>query len=101
MLKWADYLVSGVKHNPRTGSIIELEIRPDLGTGVGGAQRVSRSWVTNAIESGITFVTVYLSGGTFHRGEPVRVVQVGWHKYLRTDPNGLSADNLGSLPEVA
>lgn len=101
MSKWADYLVSGVKHDSRMGSIVELEVQRDLGSEVGSPQRASRSWVVNAIESGVTFVTVYRSNGKFHRGEDVRVIQIGWYKYLRTDPNGIGADNLGSLPEVA
>jgi hypothetical protein len=101
MSKWADYLVTGVKHDFRTGSIVEFEVRPDLGSQVGGPLRASRSWVVNAIESGVTFVTVYSQNGKFHRGEDVRVVKIGLQKYLRTDPNGVGVDNLGSLPEVA
>lgn len=99
MTKWADYGICRVKYNHGHTAIVEVEVRADNGASIGEPQRFARQSVVDAIERGITFVTIYARDGQWTRGDDVRVVRVGMEKYLRTDRNSVRADNLGSLPE--
>ena len=99
MAKWADFGISRVKYNRDRTAIVEVEALPDLGETFGNPQKVSRTQVVAAIETGRTFVTIYSRDGKLTKGEDVRVVTVLGQKYIRTDNNSTRADNLGSLPE--
>jgi hypothetical protein len=100
MSKWADYGVFRVKYDNDHTKIVEVEVRPDLGTSFGDARKMRRQDVVSAIdEQKKAFVTVYLKDNQNKKGEDVRTVSVGNEKYLRTDNNSTRADNLGSLPE--
>lgn len=60
----------------------------------------SKNAVVNDIENGSTVKTKYKSGYTWIEGETVRVyTDDSGYKYLRTDNNKISKDNLGNLPE--
>ena len=102
MEKWADYAVTGVKHEHRHGhgAIIELEIRADNGKSLASPERVTRLSVVNAILRGVTFVTSYRRGDKWERGADVRVIEIHGEHFLRTDRDRIRADNLGELPEL-
>lgn len=99
MAKWADFGIFRVKYNRDRTAIVEVEARSDLAETFGDPQRVPRAGVVAAIEMGRTFVTIYSRDRKLTKGEDVRVVTVLGQKYIRTDNNSTTADNLGSLPE--
>lgn len=101
MAKWADYIITAVGYDRNETHIVEVEIRPDTGTDIGGPARVTRQEVVDAIQRDVTFVTAYVRSGKWHRGEDVRVVDIGGVWYLRTDRNRIRADNLGALPRLS
>ena len=102
MEKWADYAITGVKHEFRHGhgAIIEVESRADNGNALASPERVARLRVVNAIRRGVTFVTAYRNGDKWERGADVRVIEIHGEYFLRTDRDRIRADNLGELPEL-
>lgn len=99
MSKWADYCIVAVKYGHDRSSIVEVKAKPDNGSTLGSEIRVARSQVVSAIGTGTSFVTAYVQGGNYVKGEDVRVVHVGYENFIRTDANARRADNLGNLPE--
>lgn len=91
--------VTGVKYNGST--IAEVEVRGDGGGVMGLPTRATRRQVIAAIDSGVTYTTAYQQGGKWIRGEAVRVVALGYERFLRTDSNGVQGDNMGNLPRLA
>lgn len=60
----------------------------------------SKTDVINSIEKdNRTYMTITIENGTWYKGSDVHVVTTIWGKYLRTDQNSTSEDNLGNLPE--
>lgn len=92
--------ITGVKYNGG-GVIAEVEFRTDSGGVMGFPTRATRQQVILGIESGAQYTTAYQQAGRWIRGESVRVVAVGYERFLRTDSNAVRADNLGNLPRVA
>ncbi|MFO0683943.1 MAG: DUF3892 domain-containing protein [Sandaracinus sp.] len=88
-----------MKYNGGT-TIAEVEVRVDIGNVMGLPTRVSRQQVVAGIDRGSSYVTAFQQMGKWVRGEDVRVVSVGYERFLRTDRNAVSADNLGSLPRI-
>ncbi len=91
--------ITGVKYNGGS-TIAEVEVRVDDGSVMGTPTRASRQQVVAAIDHGSSYTTAFQQAGKWVRGEDVRVVTVGYQRFLRTDRNAVSADNLGSLPQV-
>lgn len=91
--------ITGVKYNGG-GVIAEVEVRSDSGGVMGVPTRASRQHVIVAIGAGTQYTTAYQQTGRWVRGETVRVVAVGYERFLRTDQNAMRADNLGNLPRV-
>jgi hypothetical protein len=100
--KWADFTITAVKYHPRRTAIAEVEIRSDNGAQLGAPQRASRQAVIDVIDRGQTCVTAFRTAdGKFHRGEDVRVVNTPHGRFIRTDRDGILADNLNNLPEYS
>lgn len=100
MAKWADYCISRVRYNAEHSHIIKVEALADLGETLGSAQEMTRNDVISAIGNGKTFVTVTRNtAGNFAKGKDVHIITVNGVKYLRTDQNQRTADNLENLPE--
>jgi hypothetical protein len=99
MAKWADYCISRVRYNEKHTHIVKVEAMPDNGDKLGVKIEFTRENVVSKIDNGVTFVTVTLDGGNYHRGEDVRIVRINSVKYIRTDQNQKESDNLGELPE--
>lgn len=100
MTRWSDFGIFRVAYGSNRSAIAAVEVRRDLGDQFGAAETASRGEVVSAIGRGVSFVTVYLRDGTYHRGEDVRVVTIEGQRFLRTDRNAIRADNLGALPEI-
>lgn len=66
-----------------------------------GAERIwSRMEIINAIENQRkNFKTVYKRNGTYYIGYDVLVIDVDGEKYIRTDSNRKTIDNLGEIEE--
>lgn len=102
MSKWADYCIVAVRYDAKRTSIVEVEAKADTGTSLEASQKARRATVVEALESGTTFVTAFKTNdGKWSRGEDVRIARVQGQKFLRTDANAITADNLGELPEYA
>lgn len=99
MAKWADWCVTAVGYNEDKSRIVEVEVRPDTGDTIGSASRKTRQRVIEDIERGVSFNTIFLTEGKWTRGAMVEVVVINGQKFLRTDRNQRTADNLGALPE--
>ncbi len=99
MNKWADYLISRVTLNARGTHIETVTVHQDLGSTVGAGTVWTRAAVVTAIERGYTFATIYKdAAGTWRYGAKVEVVVIRGEKFIRTDRDYTTADNLGSLP---
>lgn len=98
--KWADYVITGVRYNASHSSISEVEVRADNGETIGAPRLVTRQQMISAIVGGESAVTAFRRDTKWHKGEDVRVATINGVRYLRTDRNSTSADNLGNLPEV-
>lgn len=102
MEKWAVYLISSVTLNTRKTHIENVVAHPDNGTTVGAGTTWSRAQVVAAIERGTTFATIYKTAeGKWTFGAQVEIVVVHGEKFIRTDRDATTADNLGSLPAGA
>lgn len=99
MPKWADYLISAVRHN-RTGTHIDkVRVHTDDGDSIGAGSEVERSSVVRSLDQGYSYLTIVKGNdGQFRRGAQVRKIIVGQQAFLRTDSDRTAADNLGSLP---
>lgn len=102
MTKWADYLIYAVHYEdePYRKHIAEVKAHKDLGESVGSEMYLfSRSEVIRDIEGSTTFCTIYKdSTGKWQQGKPVIVETIDWVKYIKTERNGIKADNLDNLP---
>jgi len=97
--KWADHLISAVRYNPAETHIDQVEVRNDNGDSVGAASTWARTDVVKGLEGGDTFATITKgSNDKWQRGADVGIIVVNGTKYIRTDADATSEDNLGSLP---
>ena len=99
--KWADYLISRVKYNePKTHSV-SVEVHKDLGDSIDTAvQIVPKVTVIQNIDKGITYMTITKDASNpnkWTKGQVVHVVT--GPRYIRTDEDARTKDNLSSLPE--
>lgn len=99
-MKWADFCITRVKYGRDRTSIVEVEVKQDLGDSLGAPQKFSRQVVVDAIRlRETTFVTAPIKDGKHVRGADVDVVEIHGGLFLRTDGNAIKSDNLGQLPE--
>lgn len=100
MDKWADYGISAVKYNDEKTHINKVKVHKDEGDAIGSAEIWLRSQVITSLEDDKTFVTIIKnSEGKWNKGEDVGIIKVNNNKYIRTDRNKISSDNLENLPE--
>jgi len=99
--KWADYIISGVRYNEPKTHIVSVEVHKDLGDSIDTAvQIVPKVTVIQNIDNGITYMTITKDASNpnkWTKGQIVRVV--AGPKYIRTDEDARTKDNLSSLPE--
>ena len=101
MEKWADYLISAVRHQVDSGKRIasHFKIHSDKGSFIGESTTWTKEEVLNAISSGNSFMTIYRErNGNWRRGMFVSLAKVE-DLFLRTDSQKLAADSLVELPD--
>lgn len=99
--KWSDYCISAVRYNTMRTHIDAVWVHQHFGEYLDAGSLWTRLQVVGAIERGFTFSTVTRgSNGNWYQGPPVEIVVVGSQKFLRTDRNQYTTDNLGELPEL-
>jgi len=100
MGKWADFGISEVRYSDEGDHITKVKVHEDKGEKLGFSEEWTRSQVVSAINSGEEFITVVKnSENKWIKGEKVHIIKIDGSKYLRTDRNNRSSDNLGDLPE--
>jgi hypothetical protein len=103
MVKWADYLISKVKYNEPKTHIVSVEVHKDLGGTVENAiQIVPRLTVVQNIDNGLSYMTIFKDTSNpnqWNKGQVVHVITVNGQKYIRTDEDATTKDNLDRLPE--
>ena len=100
MEKWADFGISHVRYDDEEIHIVRVKVGQDKGETLGPAEEWSRQQVVSAIEQGKTFVTILKgSDGKWQKGQDVHIITVNKVKYIRTDQNRETSDNLENLPE--
>ena len=98
MVKWADYLISAVQYNIQHTHIVKVYRHLDAGDNVKNPNIVNRMIVTNDLDLGKTYKTIFKNNkGQWTQGEDVRLI--GSTGFITTDPNCTTRDNLGNLPE--
>ena len=100
MEKWADYLISAVRYDDDHTHITHLKRHADDGETVGKGESIKRLSIVTSIDSGNTYCTITKSSNDkWQKGDDIHIFKVNKEKYLRTDGNSNTGDNLGSLPE--
>jgi len=100
MAKWADYGISEVRYNSEHTHIDKVKVHEDKGESIGSGEEWFRTKVVSALERDTTFVTILKKkDGTWRKGQEVHVVTIHGVKYIRTDKNQTTTDNLEDLPE--
>lgn len=100
--KWADYLISGVRYNEPKTHIVAVEVHKDLVNSIDTAvQIVPKHTIVQNIEKGITYMTITKDASNPNKWTKGQVVHViTGPKYIRTDEDARTKDNLASLPEI-
>jgi hypothetical protein len=98
--KWADYIITAVRHNAGDVHIDRVRAQEDLGESLGPVQELSRAQVVKMIEQGKTFYTGPKSlkePGKFTKGAPV-LVQPVTTNFIKSKQDNRVSDNLDELP---
>lgn len=96
-----DFGVEDVQYDNDGSTISKLLIRRREAD---GSMRLlgwyAKQGIINSIESGRSYITIGIDRqvNTWCGGQEIHVVTTLRGKYLRTDRNGVAADNLGRLP---
>lgn len=98
MSKWADYCISAVRYDSEGKHIDRVRVHTDTGDAIADPTEWLRSSVVSTIENGHTFITIFKNDGKWSKGASVGIINVNGKKYLRTDRDSKSSDNLGNLP---
>lgn len=99
MVKWADFLISEVRYHTDKTHIDMVKAHADLGDTVGSAQELTRFTIVANIKKGTSYVTIFKKDNNWHKGQDVRIIEVGSEEFIRTDANEKASDNLENLPE--
>jgi len=96
--KWADFLISAVEYTESPHHISRVAMRLDRGDKVGSPAEMSRSAVMAWIDAGYSVTTIYAKDKKWNKGADVRIVTREGKRYIRTDADNTTEDNLGNLP---
>ena len=102
MTNWQKNVIVAVSFQDKEEKkhILKVERKKDLGETLSSSDILTRNEVIMLIESGERFITAYkTSEGKWKTGEDVHVIHFNYGKFIRTDNNSKSEDNLGNLPE--
>ena len=96
----ADYGISSVKYNEKHEHIVKVKLYECEGKNLKNSEEWTRSQVITAIDKGKSFMTILKdNNGNWIKGQDVHVVTVNGVKYIRSDGNKRTFDNLENLPE--
>lgn len=99
MAKWADYGISAVRYDSDDEYIEKVKVHKDEDKAMGKGETWTRSDVLSEIDDGKTFVTIVETDAVeWKKGEDVHIITVNNRRFLRTDANKRSKDNLENLP---
>lgn len=99
MAKWADFLISAVRFNPRGTHIDFLRVHPDNDSTVGPSMDYPRQTIVDAIREGTTLMTIVSdSNNQWAPGQRVYIVNIHGTDYLKTYDDRTTRDNLDDLP---
>ncbi len=99
MSKWADYCISAVRYDSTGNHIEKVQVCEDYGKTLGNFEEWLRNNVILALDNNKTFVTIINNeGGSCSIGTNVHVINVNGTKYIRTDKDKTTHDNLGNIP---
>ncbi len=98
--KWVDFTIIRVRYDSERQYITFVEYRANSGEGLQSETiQLSRRQVVTSIEQGSTFGTaIKNSAGEWVKGAKVHIFTRDGNKFIRTDRNDTSKDNLGELP---
>ncbi len=101
MAKWADFLVSAKRMSNDNSKISLLKVHKDSNENYGPPFEETRSVVISNIERGNHYMTMFKnpSTGKMDKGATINVILTPSGKFLRTDKNQTSKDNLENLPD--
>lgn len=99
MDKWADFAITAVRYDENKTHIVQVKRRKDSGKSLEAPEIKNRSVIIDSIEKGYTYVSSYKKNEKWIEGKEVHIIKVDGKKYLRTDSNKTTKDNLGELPE--
>ncbi|MEQ4539749.1 MAG: DUF3892 domain-containing protein [Billgrantia sp.] len=98
MAKWADYGISAVRYDSNDEYIDQVKVHKDNGDSIGAGETWSRKEVLSKMDDSKTFVTILKNDDKWKKGEDVHIITVEGRRFLRTDANKKSKDNLENLP---
>lgn len=99
MNKWADYLISAVRHNVTGTHIVKVQVHIDNGDTVGAPFEMTREEVVAHIDVNKTFATIYKNvQGNWQFGSYVKTVTINGVRYIKTRADSTMVDNLDDLP---
>lgn len=100
MAKWADYGISAVRYDSDDQYIDKVKVHKDNGNTIETGETWSRKDVLSEMDDDKTFVTI-LKGDDdkWKKGQDVHIITVDGQRFLRTDANKRSKDNLENLPK--
>ncbi len=99
MVKWADYMIVGVKYNKEPKHINEVKVREDINDKITNEQIKKRTDIIGFLTAGKKIITAYLKEGSWRKGDAVQIFKVNGKSYIKTEGNTKEEDNLGELPE--
>jgi len=95
----ADYGITGVKYDS-IGKYIEwVKVGKLTGSSFGMREKWLRTKVISEFENGKTFITVLKHGDRLKKGLEINIVTLNGKKYVRTDNESKTSDNLNDIPE--
>ena len=98
-MKRADYLIYQVKYNEDKTHIERVKVYPNLEAKFGDSEEQTRTEVIKNIEKGISYMTaVRGKDGKLSQGQKIEIIILP-HKFIRTDRDATTRDNLANLPE--
>lgn len=95
----ADYGITGVKYNSTRKYIEWVKVGKFSGNSFGMRENWLRTKVISELEKGKTFITVLKQGDRLKKGLEISIVTVNGKKYIRTDSDSKTSDNLEDIPE--
>lgn len=101
MAKWADYGISAKQMNAEKTHIVKVKVHVvNNDNAIGSGTEWLRTKVVSAIEASSTFVTIVKNAkGDWTKGAVVRIEVINGVKYIRTDSDQTTKDNLDNLPD--